>query len=140
MKGRTLFRIFMIIVCIMSMALLNACKTVGVQVNFPTVLGEYVNPGPPAHAKAHGYRAKHTYRFYPDAAVYFDISSKSYFYLSGTEWKVSVTLPQTIRVNLGECVSIEMDTDKPYTNYKEHKLKYPPGQLKKNKWAKKHYK
>jgi hypothetical protein len=29
--------------------------------------------------------------------------------------------------------SIEMDTDRPYTKFKEHKKKYPPGQLKKKK-------
>jgi len=139
MKYYTLFKLFMIILCIMSMASLNACKTVGVQVNLPPVLGEYVKPDPPAHAKAHGYRAKYTYRFYPDAAVYFDISSKSYFYLCRNEWRVSMTLPQTLRVKLGDCVTIEMDTDKPYTRFKEHKMKYPPGQLKKKKRAKKFF-
>ena len=140
MKYHTLFKVFMIIVCVISIASLNGCKTAGVQVDFSTVLGEYVKPGPPAHAKAHGYRAKHTYRFYPEAAVYFDISSKSYFYLCGNEWRVAVTLPQTLRIKLGDYVTIEMDADKPYTKFKEHKIKYPPGQLKKKKWAKKYYK
>lgn len=139
MKNNTLFKVFLVILCIMSIASLSACKTVGVQVNLPLVLDEYVKPSPPVHAKAHGYRAKHMYRFYPDAAVYFDISSKSYFYLSGNEWRVAVTLPQTLRVKLGDCVTIEMDTDKPYTKFHEHKIKYPPGQLKKKKWAKKHF-
>jgi hypothetical protein len=44
-----------------------------------------------------------------------------------------------MRVQLGDYVSIEMDTDKPYTKFKDHKKKYPPGQLKKNekqeKWS-----
>ena len=139
MKYHTLFKVFMIIICAMSTASLNGCKTVGVQVNLPPVLEQYVNSGPPAYAKAHGYRARHTYRFYPEAAVYFDTASKSYFYLRGNEWRVAVTLPQTLRVKLGDCVTIEMDTDKPYTKFKEHKRKYPPGQLKKKKWAKKHF-
>jgi hypothetical protein len=38
-----------------------------------------------------------------------------------------------MRVQLGDYVSIEMDTDRPYTKFKEHKKKYPPGQLKKKK-------
>ena len=139
MKHHTLFKIFLIILCVVSIASLNACKTVGVQVNLPPVLEQYVTPGPPAHAKAHGYRAKHSYRFYPDAAVYFDVSSKSYFFLSGNEWRVSMTLPKTLSVKLGDCVTIEMDTDKPYTKFEEHKIKYPPGQLKKKKWAKKYF-
>ena len=39
---------------------------------------------------------------------------------------------------MGEHVVLEMDTDKPYTYYSDHKKKYPPGQAKKNKsnkWA-----
>lgn len=139
MKYHTLFKLFMVIFCAISITSLNACGTSGVQVNLAPVLGQFANPGPPAHAKAHGYRAKHTYRFYADAAVYFDISSKSYFYLSGNEWKVSLTLPQTLRLNLVNGVTIEMDTDKPYTKFKEHKIKYPPGQRKKNRWPKKHF-
>jgi hypothetical protein len=50
---------------------------------------------------------------------------------------MSVSLPQEIHVKLGDHVSIEMDIDKPYIHYEEHKHKYPPGQLKKKgkkKW------
>ena len=95
--------------------------------------------GPPPHAPAHGYRAKHTYRYYPGAHVYFDIHKKAYFYLEGGNWRVSVSLPQELRVQLGDHVTIEMDSDKPYTKYKEHKEKYPPGKgkKKKSKWSKK---
>ena len=39
-------------------------------------------------------------------------------------------------MRLGDHVSIEMDTDKPYTHYQEHKRKYPPGQLKKKAFIK----
>jgi hypothetical protein len=35
-------------------------------------------------------------------------------------------------VGLGDHVNIEIDADKPYTYYEEHKHKYPPGQFKKN--------
>ena len=51
---------------------------------------------------------------------------------------MSLSLPQAIRLKLGGYVTIEMDTDNPYTHFKENKRKYPPGQLKKKKrkWTK----
>jgi hypothetical protein len=70
--------------------------------------------GPPKHAKAHGYRAKHTYQYYPDAKVYYDIARGSYFYLEGDNWRASVTLPDTLKVRLGDFVTVEMESDKPY--------------------------
>ena len=94
--------------------------------------------GPPPWAPAHGYRAKHAYHYYPDASVYFDISRKLYFYLEGDEWRAGVSLPGSLHVHLGDYVTIEMDSDKPYTHYNEHRAAYPPGQAKKkDKWAKK---
>lgn len=92
--------------------------------------------GPPAHAPAHGYRAKHQYRYYPACSVYFDIGRKVYFYLEGEHWRISAELPNTLRVGLGDYVFFEMDTDRPYLDYENHRQKYPPGQLKKNKKAK----
>jgi len=95
--------------------------------------------GPPSHAPAHGYRAKHTYHYYPNAQVYFDVFKEVYFYMQGQSWQVSASLPDGLNVRLGEYVAINMDSDKPYTQFKDHKKKYPPGQLKKNKgkWANK---
>ncbi len=94
--------------------------------------------GPPPHARAHGYRAKHTYRYYPGAYAYFDIERRTYFYLAGDRWKMSVSLPDELRVRLGEYVTVEVNSDKPYTRFVEHKRKYPPGKMKKSKkWAKK---
>lgn len=118
---------------------LGACqiKSVGVQIGDepePVVVAKSKpKGGPPPHAPAHGYRAKHHYRYYPSCYVYFDISRKCYFYLDGDNWKVSVSLPVSLRAQLGEYVSIEMDTDKPYTRFEYHKRTYPPGQLKKKK-------
>ena len=89
--------------------------------------------GPPPHAKAHGYRAKHTYRYYPSANAYYDVERKSYFYLEGDIWRMSVSLPHSLHARLGEHVAIEMPSDKPYTQFHSHKKKYPPGQLKKKK-------
>ena len=88
--------------------------------------------GPPAHAPAHGYRAKHAYRYYPNERTYYDTQRQLYFYLEGYGWQVGVTLPSYIQLS-NEYVSITLDTDKPYEYYDEHKRKYPPGQMKKGK-------
>ena len=89
--------------------------------------------GPPPHAPAHGYRAKHKYRYYPSCSVYYDTGRRLYFYLKGDRWEVGASLPSSIRVRLGDSVSIELDTDKPYIHHAEHVKKYPPGQMKNNK-------
>ena len=49
-------------------------------------------------------------------------------------------MPSNLRVELGDSVSIELDTDKPYIYHAEHVKKYPPGQMKKkskkkDKWG-----
>jgi len=93
--------------------------------------------GPPPHAPAHGYRAKHQYRYYPSAEIYYDPVRASYFYFEGGSWRMSVSLPRGLRVTLGEYVEIEMDSDKPYERHVEHREKYPPGRRhkeKKKKW------
>ena len=98
------------------------------------------NNGPPPHAPAHGYRAKHQYRYYPGCSVYYDSGRELYFYIKGDHWEVGASLPGHLRVQLGDFVSIELDTDRPYLYHDEHVKKYPPGQLKKknkkkNKWG-----
>jgi hypothetical protein len=96
--------------------------------------------GPPPHAPAHGYRAKYNYQYYPSCSVYYDIHRKLYFYLEGSNWRIGASLPHSIQLGSGGFVSIEMDSDRPYTHYEEHRHNYPPGQYKKkdqkknNKW------
>jgi len=99
---------------------------------------------PPAHAPAHGYRAKHKYRYYPSCSVYYDSDRRIYFYLKGDSWEFGSSLPTNLRLGLGDSVSIELDTDKPYIYHSDHVDKYPPGQKKKknkkkdkkgNKWG-----
>ena len=101
---------------------------------------EHKKKGPPAHAPAHGYRAKHQYRYYPSRSVYYDTGRRLYFYIKGDNWEVGASLPNQIRIDLGDSVNIELDTDKPYVYHSEHVKKYPPGQMKKknkkkNKWG-----
>ena len=87
--------------------------------------------GPPPWAPAHGYRAKHRYYYYPSTFVYFDIERKVYFYLEGDNWRVGASLPAGIHVDVGDYVTLEMVTEKPYEFHPDVVKKYPPGQLKK---------
>lgn len=96
--------------------------------------------GPPAHAKAHGYRAKHQYRYYPSCKVYHDTRRGLYFYLKGDNWEVGASLPSHLKAELDDSVTIELETDKPYIYNAEHVEQYPPKKSrgKKHKeWAKK---
>ncbi|MCK4486291.1 MAG: hypothetical protein KAU38_05930 [Desulfobacterales bacterium] len=135
--------------CVLFVLSFNGCKTPagGILVGWgpeskgwhPTGSKTVVKGGPPTHAPAHGYRAKYSYRYYPSGCVYFDASRKVYFYVEGNNWTMSVSLPQEIQLRLGSYVSIELDTDRPYIHFEEHKRRYPPpGQLKKKnkKWVK----
>jgi hypothetical protein len=96
--------------------------------------------GPPAHAPAHGYRAKHKYRYYPSNNVYHDTEKGLYFYLKGDNWEVGASLPALFRDGLGESVALELETDRPYLHHAEHVKQYPPKKSKgkkHKKWAKK---
>ena len=50
---------------------------------------------------------------------------------------MSAHLPSGIRLEYADYVAIELETDKPYAYFSEHRKKYPPGQTKKNKHKKK---
>ena len=80
--------------------------------------------GPPSHAPAHGYRAKYQYRYYPRCRVYYDVEKGVYFYLKGENWEVGISLPGHLKNDLGEYVSLELDTDKPHLFNEEHIKKY----------------
>jgi hypothetical protein len=83
--------------------------------------------GPPPWAPAHGYRAKHRYRYYPSSEVYYDEGRGVYIYYGGGRWQVSVSLPRGIRLDAGDYVTLEMDTDRPYRYHGDVRRHYPPG-------------
>ena len=85
--------------------------------------------GPPDHAPAHGYRAKYQYRYYPRCSVYRDAAREVYFYLKGENWEVGISLPSHLKNDLGEYVSLELETDKPYLFNEKHNKKYSSKQL-----------
>jgi hypothetical protein len=107
---------------------LPGCTAVQVQEKPVYVAKE---PGPPPWAPAHGYRAKHHYRYYPGASVYYDVDRKIFFYPQGSEWRVSASLPVGIRFDVHSYTVLDMDADKPYVYHEEVAKRYPPGQLKK---------
>jgi len=54
----------------------------------------------------------------PGIVLYFDVGRKVYFYMEGSEWKTAASLPDSIRVKLGNHVTIEMDDDQPYRQFR----------------------
>ncbi len=88
-------------------------------------------PGPPPWAPAHGHRAKHRYYYYPESYVYFDAGRRVYFYYYGNGWRVSVSLPAEIHIDVSKYVMLDMDADEPYQFHSDVVKRYPPGQLKK---------
>jgi hypothetical protein len=85
---------------------------------------------PPPWAPAHGARAKHHYRYYPGAQVYYDSGRRLYFYLSAGTWRSGSRLPVSISIS-GSYVSLEMDVDTPYKFHKDVIKHHPPGKMKK---------
>ena len=98
----------------------------------------HVKKGPPPWAPAHGYRAKHKYRYYPSSHVYYDTGRGLYFYYSNGDWRMSVSLPSRICIAVNDFVALEMNSDKPYKYHSEVKKKYPPGKMKKKNKKNKH--
>ncbi len=95
--------------------------------------------GPPSHAPAHGYRAKHQYSYYPYHNVYHEPSSGMYFYMSGGGWRVGASLPASLTgINLGASVNIDMDSDRPYDHNHDHAKEYPKDKYKPEKDEKEH--
>ena len=83
MKHAGIVKPLILLSCVLFVFSIAACATTEGGFEAGVYAGEkaHTKGGPPPHAPAHGYRAKHTYRYYPDASVYFDISRKIYFYL-----------------------------------------------------------
>jgi len=86
--------------------------------------------GPPPWAPAHGYRAKHKYRYYPSSHVYYDTGRRLYFFSEGRDWRLSASLPSSIHIEVNDYVTLEMDDDRPYRYHSEVVKRYPPGKHK----------
>lgn len=84
-------------------------------------------PGPPPWAPAHGYRAKYQYRYYPSSYVYYDTGRNLYFCYANGKWEASVSLPSSIRIDVNDFITLEMDTQEPYRHHPDVVKRYPPG-------------
>lgn len=135
----------MVLIGIMVVALLGGCRTfgsIGIGMRSDgSPPPHYDEPphgkGPPPHAPAHGYREKHRYRYYPSAQVYFDVGRNLYFYFEDGGWRMSASLPHHFSGHLDGYVRLDLETDKPYQHFEEHRKKYPAGHAKKKKKYKK---
>ena len=143
---QVILRLVFFLGCLIFIFSFSACTSTGGGIHLgwgpePKILHhagskKFAKGGPPPHAPAHGYRAKYIYQYYPSNCIYFDACRMVYFYLDGDNWTAAVSLPGNLQLQLGSYVTIEMDTDRPYTQFGKHKRKYPPGQLKKKNKSK----
>jgi len=83
---------------------------------------------------SHADGAKFKYFYYPASQVYFDTGRGLYFHHGGGKWHASASLPDSVRIDMNDFVSLELGTKKPYEFHPVIVKKYPPGQLK--KWGK----
>jgi hypothetical protein len=81
--------------------------------------------GPPPWAPAHGYRAKHQYRYWPGQQVYFAPERGLYFWLGQDGWQMGANLPGGLRLS-GDAVTLDMDAARPYQWHREVVRRYPP--------------
>jgi hypothetical protein len=124
------------ILLVLSLLAVVGCKTgsVGVRIGDlypPRKTAEAPAPevakGPPPWAPAHGRRAKHKYRYYPNASVYQDTGRGIWFYYKDGKWEVGANLPVHIKIGSSGSVTVQMDTDSPFIYHKEVSKRYPPG-------------
>jgi hypothetical protein len=107
-------------------------QSVGIRIGEPRHPVVHKQPGPPSHAPAHGYRKKFAYQYYPTANVYYEPTRNVYFYLSDGTWVMAVSLPSSIQLDMGESVTLELETNRPYVENATHirqvqyKRKGPP--------------
>lgn len=95
---------------------------------------------PPPWAPAHGYRekhhkhhkhdhhekivVKHVYQYYPAQQVYLNPQTNQYFWLQAGNWTVGYKLPSSIQIGTTAPVTLDLETDRPYTQHSWIKQKY----------------
>ena len=79
----------------------------------------------PAHAPPPGQRGKFKYRYYPLARVYFAPDRGRYYWLSPRGWRVGTRLPKSITIEGEAAVTVELNTDVPYTKHAKVERAHP---------------
>ncbi len=78
---------------------------------------------PPAHAPAHGHRAKHVvhhhkYVYYPAQQVYYAPAQGVWFWLTGGNWQVGANLPMRYNgYRQYQGVPVTLDTSRPWIKH-----------------------
>jgi len=82
-----------------------------------------------------GPQVRYQYWYYPSFQVYFDVERKVYYYPENGGWHQSPNLPPRYS-GTSSHVTVEADSDKPYTDFEKHKMRYPgsEGKQKNKKW------
>jgi hypothetical protein len=81
--------------------------------------------GPPPWAPAYGHRAQlNQYYYYPASGVYLNVATGTYYYMNGGSWQMGMSLPPTMIIDSGAYVSLQLDTDRPYLYYDQHRGQY----------------
>lgn len=89
---------------------------------------------PPAHAPAHGYRAKHRYTYYRDHEIYYSPESNFWFWMGNDgEWRSGINLPVRLQQYTVGGISIELGSDKPYREHAYVVERYGKGSGRKSK-------
>lgn len=96
--------------------------------------------GPPDHAPAHGYRAKHQYVYYREREIYYAPETRLWFWLDGGDWRVDARLPLAYQQYTSGGVNIELYSERPYAEHVYVVEKYGKGpKHKKQKGRGKHH-
>jgi hypothetical protein len=109
-------------ILLLCLAVLAGCET---------VYYGHPQPGPPAHAPAHGYHKKHVYYYYPDVEVYWSVGLGTYAVFGSDGWVVVSERPAVLGPS-HRYVILELDHKEPWRQHSHYKKKYPPGQAKKH--------
>lgn len=104
---------------------LNVSIAIGTRIESHEHVVEEGN-GPPSWAPAHGRRAKAKFHYYPAQQVYRNASTGAWVYYRNGEWSVGMNLPSVISIGSdSRFVSLEMNSDRPYTYHQEVIRSYP---------------
>src|SRR5438105_1255945 len=80
---------------------------------------------------AHAQKHKKSYRYYPEANVYYNNETHQYAYSDNGNWGYQKNLPKDVRVNRRSYVTVYGDQDDIWRNNQMHREKYKD-------WGKRH--
>lgn len=80
--------------------------------------------GPPAHAPAHGWRAKNRYYFYPSCQVYYYPQRNCYIWRGPRGWVVTPKPPEKVVLRAEEAVTVDLDDDSLPVNRSEVSVRH----------------